>query len=112
VCELGVCSTCREDAECPADQRCTTRESTPEGLLWPRAPHQCEPGAGMTAAGMVCLTDSDCQSGACTGSAERRLCLTDSRACEQDSDCPPSVLDSSGDTGTCVTVGAVDGICQ
>jgi hypothetical protein len=112
ACVSGVCSSCGEQAECPAEQECRRRGYTPEGLPWPMSPFQCEPGAGMAAAGAVCLTGSDCQSGVCNGSAERRLCLSDSRACERDSDCPPLESGSSGDAGTCVTVGAVDGICE
>lgn len=112
ICAEGVCSTCRQDTDCPSGQTCRERQlldgsATPELMPW-----QCEPQAGLAGPGVACLAGDDCQSGACQGQGERRVCLFDARSCTADGDCPPDDLLSSSDTGTCVTVGVIDGVCQ
>ena len=111
MCENDVCSTCVDDGDCHPGRRCEPRVDSqfPE---WTLRPLQCDAASGSALAGAVCLTGDDCQSGQCTGTGDLRLCLSDSRACTADSDCPGSVLGISGAWDVCATVGTAHGVCE
>ncbi len=112
TCCDGLCSTC-----CAADGReCEAGRACGSALVetGPRMPDQCDPGEGRGVAGEPCLADADCESGACAGGDELRLCPADGRQCAVDADCPPSSLDQleGREVGLCVAVGTTGGSCQ
>ena len=110
-CEESVCSACREDTDCPGEVNCRRSAHNPN-LHWQMRPWQCLPTNGVGLAGDTCLAGSDCQSGQCQGSGDLRLCLSDSRVCSVDEDCPGSMLGLGGDNAICATVGTAHGVCQ
>lgn len=111
LCENFVCSTCRDSNDCADGQECLARQDV-EGRDWSLAPMQCDPESGAALSGTACLSDSDCASGRCTGTGARNLCLSDSRACIVNADCPGSLFgDTTGDF-ICANVGLSDGVCE
>ena len=112
TCCQGTCSTCCDGAGCSGAGECQARAPGGELAHWETPPHQCNPEGGSGAAGTACLTDSDCASATCSGSADLRLCLWDGRACSSDSDCPADLTDIFSDEGHCAIVGTERGSCQ
>jgi hypothetical protein len=99
LCQLGVCSLCRADSECPGGLQC--REAYHHG------PSLCLPGIGVTKPGEPCATDFACLSGTCLGKP-RRQCF-DGRSCVSDANCP---VDASLVPGHCLIVGVQGGTCR
>ena len=100
-CVGGVCSTCKEDSDCPGE-RC--------GQAWPDVLFTawvCSPNAGVRQAGEPCASAADCASGACNG-IERSQC-DDGRECVTAAQCP---FKEGLKNGPCTTVGIQGGICQ
>jgi hypothetical protein len=99
VCQLGVCSTCRENADCGNRRECKQAYSHGPSLCWSGF-YQRQPGE-------PCTADLECLSGGCLG-VPRRQCF-DGRSCLSDANCP---VDASLVPGHCLIVGVQGGTCH
>jgi hypothetical protein len=98
ICQLGVCSTCRANAQCDSGQDCWQ--------VYPHGASVCVPAFQTQARGEPCVSDFECSSGACVGKP-RRQCF-DGRSCTSDANCP---VDGSLVPGHCLIVGVQGGTC-
>jgi hypothetical protein len=100
-CTGGVCSTCKDNADCSNGEQC--------GESWDTvfSAWVCSPNGHVRQAGEPCTTAADCASGLCAG-AERSQC-DDGRPCVTAAQCP---FESGLQNGACTTVGIQGGICQ
>lgn len=112
TCCEGLCSSCcaADGRACEEGRTCTATVSE----LGPRIPDQCDPGQRRGAPGEACLIDDDCESGACAGGEDLRVCPADGRQCSADADCPPALADEleGREIGVCVFIGTTSGSCQ
>jgi hypothetical protein len=97
ICMSGVCSTCRDDADC--DGSCE--------IAYDYGPRLCNPRDRAAQRGAPCATSSECISGNCRG--EPRSQCFDGRVCDATADCPPT---PSNYRGPCMTVGFQGGLCD
>lgn len=107
-CVDNVCSTCAGDRDCNGGSCLAIVYTWPDGGTAVGG-HFCASGAG-AASGAPCLTDGECASGQCQGTAHG-MCRTSffPRACDVDSDCPGFAFTTEP---ACVTVGIRGGTCQ
>lgn len=106
---LGVCSTCKMDADCPDGQTCESSWSV--NVIGWTGPFVCGANAMQAASGAPCATDDDCLSNHCNG-AVRAQC-SDGRSCISPADCPFGTGDADPlQNGACDTVGVQGGTCQ
>lgn len=101
VCDNGLCSTCRANADCPGSSCVGLVVDDPGDGFLVVGPTYCE-GAG--SAGSACIAADGCASGDCSSSAELAVCAEDGRLCDDDDDC--------AGRDHCVVLGPADGICQ
>jgi hypothetical protein len=99
-CTGGVCSTCKDDADCNG-------ETCGEGWDTAFSAWVCNPNGGARKGGEPCVSHADCTSGVCNGT-ERSQC-EDGRACVTAAQCP---FKQGLQNGPCTTVGIQGGICQ
>jgi len=100
-CTGGVCSTCKDNAQCAAGEQCG------EGWDTVFSAWVCNPNAGVRKAGEPCASHADCASSVCNGT-ERMQC-EDGRECVTAAQCP---FKEGLQNGPCTTVGIQGGICQ
>jgi hypothetical protein len=96
ICMSGVCSSCRDDADC---------EGSCETAYW-LGPRLCNPHDRLAQRGAPCASPLDCASGECRGET-RRQCF-DGLVCDTRADCPSTVEYH----GFCATVGVQGGVCD
>jgi hypothetical protein len=100
-CIGGMCSTCKDSADCSGGETCAAAWDT----LF--SPSLCNPNAGIRQSGEPCASAADCASGNCVGT-ERMQC-NDGRACVTAAQCP---FEDGLKNGPCTTVGIQGGTCQ
>jgi hypothetical protein len=100
-CTGGVCSTCKDNAQCNTGEQCG------EGWDAPFSAWVCSPNAHVRIAGEPCVSHADCASGVCNGT-ERSQC-DDGRPCVTAAQCP---FEDGLESGACTTVGIQGGSCQ
>ncbi|HEY5923243.1 MAG TPA: hypothetical protein VIV11_16300 [Kofleriaceae bacterium] len=100
-CTGGVCSTCKDNAQCAGGEQCG------EGWDAVFSAWVCSPNAGVRQIGEPCVSHADCASGTCNGT-ERMQC-DDGRACATAAQCP---FKDGLKNGPCTTVGIQGGSCQ
>lgn len=98
ICQSGVCSACRADADCSAAACLPAYE---EG------PFLCGPSQRVAVPGAPCASDNDCASGRCIGTP--RAQCPDGRTCATEANCP---VDFSLKPGPCLPVGVQGGTCR
>jgi hypothetical protein len=92
-----LCSQCSDSSQCAAGVSCSTRSVF--------FPSQCGPGEKLGASGALCITDSDCASGACDGATPIAL-GADAGTCDLDGEL------GSSDPANCQWFGVRGGQCR
>jgi hypothetical protein len=104
VCTANMCSTCATNADCTGGDTCQ--------LAWGDlsafdvAASECAPHLGHRGSGEPCVSNDDCASGTCDGTA-LSTCW-DGRPCATDADCPFTDLQNTA----CTAVGVQGGSCD
>jgi hypothetical protein len=100
ICVSGVCSSCRDDADCAGP--CKT--------AYPNGPRLCNPFDRVAQRGAPCVTSFECVSGICRG--ETRGQCFDGRACDAPADCLPFPAPATDYRRFCNVVGIQGGVCD
>jgi hypothetical protein len=106
ACTGGMCSTCGTDADCAAGETCAEGWGDPDHPV-AYSPFVCSPNQGKRQSGEACISNADCASGVCNGTA-RSQC-DDGRSCASAAQCP---FAEGLKNGPCTTVGIQGGLCQ